>query len=126
MAVAEQAQEFPGVASPGDQQNVLDPRIHQRLNGVVDHRLVVHGQQMLVGDPCERIQPAAGSACEHDAFHRCPSALPREHVSSKPQAKLTSRTHKEYRIDGVCPTLNDGAETSVAADIPASRERWGT
>ena len=69
LSIAEQTQKVARVAPSRDQQNVGDPRVDQGLNGIVDHRLVVDGQQMFIGDFGERKQPAAGAACEDDAFH---------------------------------------------------------
>ena len=71
LAVAQQPQEFAGVFPARHHQNVLDARIHQRLNGVIDHRLVIDGEQMLVRDLGERIQATAQAPCENDALHKC-------------------------------------------------------
>ena len=68
-AVGQQPQKIARIAAAGDDHDVLDPRVHQRLDRVIDHRLVVNRQQMLVGDFGERKQAAAGAAGENDAFH---------------------------------------------------------
>ena len=40
---------------------------------VEDHRLVVDRKQVLVGYPCQWIEPRAGSSGQNDAFHASPS-----------------------------------------------------
>ena len=72
-AVGQQAQEIARVAAAGDDQDVLDPGVHQRLDGIVDHRLVIDRQQMLVGDFGEREQTASRTSGQHDTFHRLSS-----------------------------------------------------
>ncbi len=49
-AVAEQADEIAAVVSAGDEQNFLDAGLGHAFEGVIDHRLVVDREQMLVGD----------------------------------------------------------------------------
>ena len=68
--VAEQALETRRVLRRGDDENVADAREHERRERVIDHGLVVHGQQLLGRDPRERVQPRAGATGEDDAFHR--------------------------------------------------------
>ena len=70
MSVAEQLFEARRVLRRRDDENVPDPREHERAQRVVDHRLVVHGQQLLGHDLRDRIEPRAGAAGEDDAFHR--------------------------------------------------------
>src|SRR5690625_783962 len=67
-AVAEQLLERRGVAGRGDDHDLADACEHQDGQGVVDQRLVVHGQQLLADDPGGGPQPAAGAACQDDAF----------------------------------------------------------
>ena len=69
LAVGQQAQKIAGIFPAGDDHDVGDAGIDQRLDRVVDHRLVVDGQQVFVGDFGEGKEPAAGSAREDDAFH---------------------------------------------------------
>ena len=40
-----------------DHEEVANAREHQRRERVVDHRLVVHGQQLLAHDERQRMQP---------------------------------------------------------------------
>ena len=49
-AVGQQPQEVPGIAAPCHHHDLLDAGVHQGLDGVINHRLVVDRQQMLVGD----------------------------------------------------------------------------
>ena len=49
-------------------QDVADAGQHQRAERVVDHRLVVHRQQLLADRERRRMQPRAGAAGEDDAF----------------------------------------------------------
>ena len=73
-AVAEQALETRGIVGRRDDEYVADAREHERRERVIDHGLVVHGQQLLGRDPRERVQPRAGATGEDDAFHcRAPS-----------------------------------------------------
>ena len=69
VAVPQQAQELPGVGSPGHQHDLGDPGVDQRLDAPVDHRPVVDRQQVLVGDPGQRMQPRAGPPGQDDALH---------------------------------------------------------
>ena len=76
-AVAEQGQELAGVVAARDDHDLVDAGQHQRLDRIEDHRLVVDRQQVLVGDPRERMQSGARAAGENDALHvvRSSSAL---------------------------------------------------
>ncbi len=69
VAVAEEAQEFSGVGAPGDDHHLVDPGQDQRLDGVADHGAVVDGQEVLVGDPGERVQPRPAPSRQDDALH---------------------------------------------------------
>ena len=68
--VAEQAEELAGVIAARDDHDVVDTGVRQRLDRVVDHRLGVHRQQMLVGDASHRVEPRTGPARQNHAFHR--------------------------------------------------------
>ena len=69
-AVPEQPPELLLVDRRGDDQDLPDARHHQRRQGVVDHRLVVDGHQLLADALGDRVQPRAGPAGEHDPLHR--------------------------------------------------------
>ena len=68
-AVAEQAEELAGMRPAGDEHQLVDARLDERLDGVRDHRPVEERQQMLVRDPRERMEARAGAAGEDDALH---------------------------------------------------------
>ena len=69
VAVAEEAEELTGVGAPGDEHHLVDPGQHERLDGVADHGPVVDGQEVLVGDAGERVEPGAAASRQDDAFH---------------------------------------------------------
>src|SRR5438034_10184464 len=48
---------------------VDDGGVHQRLNRVIDHRMIIDGQQLLVCYVRQRPQTRAQSAGKYDAFH---------------------------------------------------------
>ena len=68
-AVPEQAPEAREVLRRADDQDVADPRQHQRADGVIDHRLVVDRQQLLADAFRNRVETGAGAAGEYNAFH---------------------------------------------------------
>ena len=51
-AVGKEAEEVPGVASAGDNKDLINSRVDKRLDRVIDHRLVVDREQMFVCDLC--------------------------------------------------------------------------
>jgi hypothetical protein len=76
-AVAQQGLEQGLLVRRVDHQHLADAGEHQHAQRVVDHRLVVHRQQLLADALRDRIQARAGAAGEHDALARahapCPS-----------------------------------------------------
>src|SRR2546430_11481409 len=52
-----------------DQQNVADPRKHQHRKRVVDHRLIVDREQLLVDGERRRVEPRARAAGKDDTLH---------------------------------------------------------
>ena len=68
-AVGEKPQKVARILTAGDDEDVGDGGVHQRLNGIENHRLVVDRQQVLVGDAGQRVEARAGAAGEDDAFH---------------------------------------------------------
>ena len=68
-AVAQEALEARQVLRGADDQDVPDTRQHQHADGVVDHRLVVDGQQLFADALGDRVETGAGAAGEDDAFH---------------------------------------------------------
>jgi hypothetical protein len=67
-AVAQQLLKARRVLRRADDQDVADARQHQGAERVVDHRLVVHRQQLLADGQGGRVQAGAGAAGEDDAF----------------------------------------------------------
>jgi hypothetical protein len=65
----EQAGKARRVLGRGDDEDVADPREHQRGERVVHHRLVVHGQELLGDHLRHRVEPRARAAREDDALH---------------------------------------------------------
>ena len=53
----------------GDEHQFIDAGSLERVDGPLNHRLVAHGEQMLVRDLGERVEPRAGPAGEDDALH---------------------------------------------------------
>ena len=68
-AVAEQLDELALVLGGGDDQDLADPGHHQRREGVVDHRLVVDGHQLLADAPGDRVEPGARATGQDDPLH---------------------------------------------------------
>src|SRR5574339_466281 len=54
-----------------DDQNVANARIHKGLDGVINHRLVVHGKKMLVSDLRQWVKATPFAAGENNALHQC-------------------------------------------------------
>jgi hypothetical protein len=69
-AVGQKPQEIARIPAARDHQDVVNAGVHQRLNGVINHRPVVNGQQMLVRDFGQRKEPATRAAGEYNAFHK--------------------------------------------------------
>src|SRR5258708_2975900 len=72
LSVAEQPQKISGATASGDNQDVADSRVHQRLKRVVNHRFVIHRPHMLVRHPRYRINPSTCSSGENDSLHDFP------------------------------------------------------
>ena len=69
LAIGEQAQKIARVSPAGHQQDIADSGVHQGLDRVKDHGLVVDRKQVFVGDLGQREQTASGSSGEHNTFH---------------------------------------------------------
>ena len=57
------------MAAARDDHDVCDACVKEGLEGVVDHRLVVDREQVLVGYFCEGVEAGASAACEDNTFH---------------------------------------------------------
>ena len=69
LPVSQQAEEIPCAVPAGDEEDLIDPGVYQRPDGIVDHRLVVDRQEMLVGHLGQRIHPRPQTSRQNDAFH---------------------------------------------------------
>lgn len=67
-AVTQQVAEQGLLVRRVDDQHLAYAGQHQHAKWVVDHRLVVHRQQLLADRLGERIQPGAGSTGQNDAL----------------------------------------------------------
>ena len=65
--IAEELFETWQVGRCADDEYLPDPRKHERRQGIVDHRLVVDGEQLLAHRARDGIQPRARPASEYDA-----------------------------------------------------------
>ena len=69
-AVAQQTCEAGQFRRGRDDQNIPDARQHQRRQRIIDHRLVVHRQQLLAERQRGRVEAGAVTAGQNDPFHR--------------------------------------------------------
>ena len=74
-SVPQQTLEIGQIRGGGDDENVPDPRHHQGGQGVIDHGLVIHRQQLLAGDHGQGVQARTGSAGQNDTFHEMAPSL---------------------------------------------------
>ena len=75
-AVAQQGLKAGQVGRGGDDQDVADAGQHQRRERVVDHGLVIDGQQLLAHHLGDGMEPGAVAAGQNDAFHHvCPPSF---------------------------------------------------
>jgi hypothetical protein len=49
LPVSQESKKISSIIPTRDNQDIVNPGIDERLDGVVDHRLIVHGKKMLVG-----------------------------------------------------------------------------
>src|SRR5262249_9032352 len=69
VAVAEQPEELARVRPAGDEHQLVDARLHERLDRVRDHRPVVEREEALGRDPGQAMEAGARAAREDDALH---------------------------------------------------------
>ena len=76
LSISQQFQKISGRISASDDHDVRNAGIDQRLNRVIDHRLIENRQEMFISDRCQRLQPRSESTCEYDTFQlRSPDHL---------------------------------------------------
>jgi hypothetical protein len=68
-AVSEQVAVGWQVARRRDDEHLADAGQHEQAQRVVDHRLVVHRQQLLADHPRHRVESGAGAPGENDPLH---------------------------------------------------------
>ena len=66
-AAAEQSLELRLIVGCRDDENVADAGKHQHRQRIVDHRLVVDGQELLADAQRDRVQARSGAAGQYDA-----------------------------------------------------------
>ena len=71
-AIPEQALKEGLVLGGGDDQYVSDPGEHESRQGIVDHRLVEHRQQLLGNDSGHGIEPCSRPTGKYDPLHLPP------------------------------------------------------
>ena len=76
-AVPQERLESGQIPGRTDNENIPHSRQHQRGQRIVDHRLIIHRQQLLGGDLGQRIQPGAAASCQNYTFHTIPLPGPR-------------------------------------------------
>ena len=74
-AVAQQPLKVRQILGRGDDQNIPDTRQHQRRERIINHGLIIDGQELLGCDHRQRIQPRSASSCKNDTFHRWPPCV---------------------------------------------------
>ena len=60
------------MAAARDDHDVCDACVacvEEGLEGIVDHGFIIHGQQVLVFDFCDGVEPGTCAACEDYTFH---------------------------------------------------------
>src|SRR5689334_1222482 len=95
LSVTEQPQKVSRRVTTGDDHDVLDTGVDQRLDRVVDHRLVMHRQEMLIRDFRQREESRSESARQNNSFHcldRLPTAVQNDVslnlISSRPDRSI--------------------------------------
>ena len=68
-AIAQQTAEARQVVGRGDDEDVADAGEHQRRDGIIDHRLVIYGDELLADALGDGVEAGAGSASQNDSFH---------------------------------------------------------
>src|SRR5580693_1006681 len=93
--VPQKPQKIARVLAPRDQEDLMHTRVHQSLDRVVHHGLVIDGKQVFVGNASERIQPAARTACKYHTFHLRSIQTNRAKCVC-PGVRYTRKTHLVY------------------------------
>jgi len=67
--VAEKKLEAGGIFGCGYDEDLADAGEHESRERVVDHRLVVDGEELFRDCLGDGVKPRAGAACEDDSLH---------------------------------------------------------
>src|SRR3989344_2945941 len=123
LSAAQQLQEIPDVLAAGDDHDVRDPCLFQRLDGIIYHRLVEDREQVLVGDCSQRTEPGAEAARQDDPFHGDPlCAFMRE----SPAAAEDRRMPRERAFSTLRPaSLGRGAAWGNSALVTGVMSAFG-
>ena len=70
LAIGQQAEEITGRMSAGNDHDLGNAHVHQRLDRVIDHGQVVHRQQMLVGHARQWQQTRTDSPGQNYSLHQ--------------------------------------------------------
>ena len=90
--VAQQFRKSPRILRRRDDQNLPQPRQHQRAQRVINHRLVVDRQKLLRHHMGHGIKPRPRSARKNNALHIVP-----------PAPRSSSRSSRDKRPSAHCP-----------------------
>jgi hypothetical protein len=71
-AVPKHSQEVTRMGTTSHDHDLVNASLHQRLNRIIDHRLVVNRQEVLVGREGQRVEPRPESSRENDPLHDPP------------------------------------------------------
>jgi hypothetical protein len=71
-AVAQQPKKIAGVAAAGHYQDLCNPGVDERSKGIEDHWLVIHGEQVLVGNFGQRKKTRSRPSSKYDSFQATP------------------------------------------------------
>src|SRR5712692_7887445 len=97
LTVAEKPQKLTGILAARYQEDVGNSRIHERLDGIVNHRFVVDGEQVFIRHLGKWMETAARPASQYHAFHRLIS-LPQGSITLTRVSVLRSRNPSRPRI----------------------------
>ena len=100
----------PGLAAPGDEDQLLDPRLARLVDGVLDQRAVDHRQQLLGDDLGGGQEPRAETGDGKHGFtdrlgsHRWLSLLLEERPASTAHVPcaITQVNHRSLRVSASC------------------------
>ena len=69
-AVPEEPVERRGIFGRCNNHDIANPGEHERAQGIVDHRFVIHGYQLLGGAQRNGMKSSAGASGQNDSTHR--------------------------------------------------------